>query len=283
MVRIAALRAVAQRFSFALLMMAAIGLMMLGKVDAVLFDAMRARVTDAVAPILDAFSRPTAAVANGIDNLQSLARLREENARLRAENAALQQFQQAAYRLEAENLSLRALMNYNPEARHAFITGRVIAGDRGAFVRSLAISLGADHGVRDGQAVLGSRGLIGRIVQTGARSARLLLITDLNARIPVLVERSRHRAVLGGDNSDQPRLLHLPAEIDVHVGDRIVTSGHGRLFPAGLPVGIVVLVEEGLVRVMPLEDLDRLEYVRIVDFRAALEDAAMMPVPGAGW
>ena len=267
MVRIAALRALAQRFSLAMLLMAAIGLMMLGKVDEVLMDGARGRITDAVSPVLDVMSRPAATVARVVDEAQDLVRLREENARLRAQNDMLLRFEQAAYRLTAENETLRRLTNYYPTAPHRYITARVIADNSGAFVRSLAINLGAGHGVADGQAVIGSNGLAGRVVQTGERSARLLLLTDLNARIPVVVERSRERAVVAGDNTSRPQLVHLPPESDVAVGDRIVTSGHGGMFPAGLPVAQVVLVGDDGVRVRPFEDLSRLEYVRIVDFR----------------
>jgi rod shape-determining protein MreC len=271
MVRIAALRALAQRFSFVMLLLTAIALMMLGKVDEVLMDGVRSRITDAVSPMLDAMSRPAATVADAIDEAQELARLRAENAQLRARNDMLMRFEQAAYRLQAENEALRRLTNYQPTVPHRYITARVIADNSGAFVRSLAINLGAAHGVADGQAVIGSHGLAGRVVQTGDRSARLLLITDLNARIPVVVERSRARSVLAGDNTGRPRLVHLPPEADVTVGDRIVTSGHGGMFPYGVPVGRVVEAGDDGVRVAPFQDLSRLEYVRIVDFRPQVD------------
>ena len=268
MVRVAALRALAHRFSFAFLLMGAFALMMLGKVDAVVVDSVRGRINDAVAPILDAFARPAATVSETVREIDSLARLHEENLRLRAENEELQRFQEAAYRLEAENLSLRMLLNYRPEQLHRFITARVIANDNGAFVRSLGVNLGHDNGIRDGQAAVGSRGLVGRVVQTGERSARLLLITDLNARIPVVLEQSRQRAVLGGDNTDLPMLLHLPPDSGVAVGDRVVTSGDGDMFPPGLLVGMVESIDEGgTVRIRPAENIGRLEYVRIMDFR----------------
>lgn len=279
MVRIVALKAVAQRFSFLLLLVAAFALMTLGKLDTQVSDGVRAHVTDAIAPILDAFSRPVATVADMAAQVKELSELRTENARLRAENMALEQFREAAYRLEAENLSLRTLLNYTPTVAHSFVTARVIGDNSGSFVRSLMINLGSANGIKDGQAVLGGNGLIGRIVQTGDRSARILLITDLNARIPVIVESSRHRAVLGGDNTDQPKLLYLPRESDVTVGDRVVTSGHGGMFPPGLPVGIVTSVNENGVRVQPLEDFSRVEYVRVVEFQdvgaaITLRDAA---------
>ncbi len=274
------MRAMAQRFSLAILLMASIALMMLGKIDAVALDAVRGRLTDALSPILDAVSRPAAAVADMVDQVRMLAEYRELNRRLAAENAALLQFRDAAFRLEAENLSLRLLLNHRPELPHAYITARVIADNSGPFVRNLMVNLGTANGVRDGQAVLGGHGLIGRIVRAGERQARVLLITDFNARIPIRLENSRHRGVLGGDNSELPRLLYLPPDAQPAVGDRVVTQGEDGMFPPGLAIGAIAAVEDGVVRVRPFEDLSRVEYVRIVETRSSGDGAAMVALPG---
>ena len=280
--RLAALKAVAQRFSLAVLLLLSIGAMMVGKLDAVLVESLRGQVTDAVAPILDAASRPVAAVSDAVADTRAFLALREENARLTTLVGELRHYQAVAHRLEAENRSLQALFNYHPEQIHAFITARVIADNSGAFVRSLAVNVGTAAGVGDGMAVVGGRGLAGRTVQTGDRSTRVLLLTDLNARIPVSIERTRQRAVLAGDNTHQPKLSYLPPDNDVAAGDRVVTSGHGGLFPPGLPVGVVASIADGLVRIEPFEDLSRLEYVRILDFRPHAHGAAMRGIPGGG-
>lgn len=273
-------RSAGQRLGFALLVAAAGGLMILGKVDAVLVDRARAEVTDLLAPIMAGLSRPAAAVARMVDTLDELGSLRDENARLRTENEALRQFQDTAYRLEVENRSLQTLLNYQPAGAHAFITARVIADNSGAFLRSVGIDLGRSSGVVDGQAAIGSAGLIGRVVQAGERSARILLLTDFNARIPVVMEQSRHRGVLAGDNSDRPELLYLPPDAHVRIGDRVVTSGDGGMFPAGLPVGTVAGLGGGVVRVQLLEDLSRLEFARIMDFPERTEPAALRSAGG---
>ncbi len=283
MVRIAALRALAHRFSFVLLLMAAVALMVLGRVDPASVEGLRTRVTDALSPMMAMFTQPAASIGDIADDIHDLARLRAENEALMAENASLQEYRQAAFRLEAENLSLRTLMNYRPTVPHAFLSARVIGDNSGAYVRSLAVNLGAENGLRDGQAAMGPRGLVGRVVQTGESTARVLLLTDLNARIPVVLEDSRQRAVLGGDNSDRPRLLHLPPEFEIATGARVVTSGHGGMFPPGLPVGTVASVDGGLVRVEPIEDLGRLEFVRITDFRPGDGGGQMQLHPGFNW
>jgi hypothetical protein len=94
----------------------------------------------------------------------------------------------------------------------------------------------------------------------------VLLLTDLNSRVPVVVEDTRHRGVLAGDNSQQPSLLYLPPDAVVEAGQRIVTSGHGGVFPSGLPVGRISTVGENGVRVEPFVDWDRMEYLRLVNY-----------------
>jgi rod shape-determining protein MreC len=279
-VRIAALRAVSHRFSFALLLLIAVGLLILGRIDIVPLDGVRTSVSDAVAPILDVLSQPAATVSDVVDEVQTLAEIRAENARLKDQVAALEQYQDVAFRLEAENLMLRTLLNYTPDWSYSFLTARVVSDNAGAFVRSLMINLGSNNGVADGQAVLGGRGLLGRIVQTGERSARILLMTDLNFRVPVVIERTQQHAVVGGDNTDKPRLLYLPPDASLRVGDRVVTSGQGGLFPPGLPLGTVADQTDGTVRIDPIEPLDVISYVKIVEFHDVSDTIAFKDAPG---
>ena len=96
-----------------------------------------------------------------------------------------------------------------------------------------------------GQAVVTGEGLAGRIAEVGDNSARVLFVTDVNSRLPVLIERTRERAILAGDNSALLRLTLLQSVQGVQRGDRIVTSGHGGSFPVGIPVGEVVADRRG--------------------------------------
>ena len=170
--------------------------------------------------------------------------------------------------LESENARLRVMLNLAPEAPARFITGRVIGDSGGAFLRSVLINIGARDGVRKGVAAVDGTSLLGRIAEVGNRSSRILLVSDLNSRIPVLVGESRERAILAGDNSDLPKLAYLPVEISIAPGDLVITSGHGGAFPAGLPVGIVVRPDPDSeeLRVEPFYSTRRLEFVRLMDF-----------------
>ena len=264
------------RFTFLGLIFAAFGLMLVGKVDVVLVDRMRAHVTDAMAPILTAISQPVATAANGIENIRDLAVIRDENQRLRKINQRLLQWQIAARSLMAENRSLQGLLNVVPDAKTTFISARVIADSGGVFAHKLVLNAGHSDGVRRGQAVLSSRGLVGRVTEVGNRTARVLLLTDLNSRIPVILESNRERAILAGGNINRPRLIHLRPGTVVTPSERVVTSGHGGTFPPGLPIGVIVSVTNSGVEVQPFVNRSKLEYVSTIDFglRGALPGAA---------
>ncbi len=255
-----------QRFALLFLLGIAIALMLLTKADLSVIDRAYMAVTDAVAPILDAASRPVATAVDVMEQLQELNTVRAENAALRVDNERLLRWQLAARRLEAENDALREALRLAPDPTERFVTARVIGDHGGAFVRSVLINAGRRDGIGVGQAALASTGLAGRVAQVGQRSARVLLVTDMNSRIPVMIGSERTRAVLAGDNSKQPILVYLGPRALVETGDRVLTSGHGGVFPPGLPVGIVAAVEDGVVRVQPYTDGKRLEYLRLVDY-----------------
>ncbi len=255
-----------QRFALSFLVTLAVAITILGRADFVVVQKARTLVADMAAPILDLISRPVGSAVDAIGRVQDLAGLAEENAQLRESNRRLQRWQVAAYRLEVENAALRDMLNVTPDPESRYVTARVVADTGGAFVRSVLVNAGARDGVAQGQAAVTGEGLAGRVVQAGERSARVLLVTDLNSRIPVLVANGRERAVLAGDNSGRPMLLYLGPRARVRAGERVLTSGDGGVFPAGIAVGVVASVEGTEVRIQPFVDWNRLEYLRLIDY-----------------
>ncbi len=272
----------AQRAVVPFLVLLSMMFIVLGKADVLLFDRLRVVIADAAAPLLEALAQPVATMASGVRHVEGVFDLYRENERLREENARLLQWQDVARRLETENAGLRDLTKFVPEGAPRFISAQIIADSGGAFARSVLVSAGGREGVTRGQAAVTGEGLVGRVAEVGGRAARILLLTDLNSHIPVMLDSSRERAVMAGDNSDQPRLLYLPINVTAKPGERIVTDGSGGIFPPGVPVGVVASVDSGIIRVEPYADLSRMEYVRIVDFGlGGVLPQNAMPLPRA--
>ena len=270
-------RATLQRIAFPLLVSLSAMMIILGKADQVVFEALRSSVIDAAAPALDMLSRPLATLDTRVQRVRGVIIVYEDNARLVQENERLLGWQQAARKLASENAQLHELLKLAPEPAISYVTARVIANSGGAYVRSLMVNAGRENGVVRGEAAVNGDGLAGRVSEVGSRAARILLITDLNSRVPVIVEGSRQRAVLAGDNSERPSLRYVEAGGAIKIGDRIVTSGQGGVFPPGLPVGVVTAFGGELARVEPYVELSRVEYLRLVDY--GLADALPDPVP----
>lgn len=230
-----------------------------------IFGGVRNSVADTLTPVISVLGAPFRQVAAFAEGVTGLSELRVENAQLRNENIRLREWYQTALMLESENQSLQALLNVKPDPSHRFITARVIADSGNAFVKSALVAAGENDHVQKGQAVLSGDGLVGRIIESGRRAARILLLTDINSRVPVMLEGSRQKAIVSGNNSDLLELKYLPQDIEVKAGTRIITSGNGGMFMSGLPVGIVV-IKDGQPFVKTYADISRITHVRIVDF-----------------
>lgn len=260
------LKAWAQRFSFLLVVGMTFALMVMGSTDNRLIETLRSQVVDMTTPVLQTLGQPVNSVEQMIANVREIAELRQINSDLRAENERLMAWHHRAQQLEAENTALRDMLNLAPEPDTRFVTARVVGDSGGAFVRSVLIAAGREQGIARGQAALAGEGLVGSVVEVAENSARVLLLTDLNSRIPVAVGREGKRAVLAGDNSPEPALRYLAPDEEVAVGEPIMTSGDGGVFPSGLPVGVISRVDDTGARVRLYADWRDPEFLRLVDY-----------------
>ena len=207
------------KLTLPVLIAAAFGLMLLGKADTVLAERARMALADALAPIYGVLAEPLARLRDAADSAGDVFSLASENARLREENEQLRQWQAIALALDAENTTLKANLHWIPDPAPSFVTARVVADAGGVYARAVLLSAGPNHGITKGQIALDDRGLVGRVTEVGARSVRVLLMTDMNSRIPVILEGSRGRAILAGTNG---------AAAAADVLDRRRAAGRGR-------------------------------------------------------
>jgi rod shape-determining protein MreC len=254
------------RLTLPAMVVASFGLMLVGKVDTVLVERARIAVYDASAPIYAVLAEPIGQMHKAIAEVASLWGLREENAHLRDENERLRRWQSVALALDADNQQLKAAMHWIPDPEASYVTGRVVADAGGVYAKAVLLSVGPNHALHKGQIALDDRGLVGRITEVGSRTARVLLITDMNSRVPVILEGSRSRAILAGTNGPLPRLLYWSEGTVPKEGDRVVTSAEANAFPADLPVGTVRYNAKGVPEVEPDARLYALDIVRVFDY-----------------
>jgi rod shape-determining protein MreC len=282
----AGLRGLADRAALGLLVGLSVLLLVLGKADVQIAGYVGERIGDAATPVLGVLSQPVQATRRALDRFGEMLAVYEENARLREENRRLLAWQAEAARLSVQNRALREMLKVpTTERAPAWTTARVVGDAAGPFVHSLLIDAGAERGVRKGMAALTPEGLVGRVVSVGRSSARVLLLTDYNSKIPVVVERSRDHAILEGDSGAEPALRFLPITARPEVGDMVLTSGDGGLVPPGLAIGRVSAVAEGgEVSVRPFVDWSRLDYVSVLLYEGlpppeADPTAPLVPAP----
>lgn len=251
-------------FSGVVLLGFSILLILISAVRPGLFAPVRASVQDGLSKPLAVFSVPFTSFAEMLEYLFSLTQLKTEAAKLRADNKRLEEWYNTAQLLQAENQSLRDLLRVKLEPSLTFVTTRVIGDTGGPYAQTVIISAGRDNNLNAGDSVLAGGGLIGRITNVQDHTAVVLLMTDLNSRIPVRVEGSNIQAILAGTNGHDLWIERAPEGSTLTNGQRVLTSGIGGVFPPDLPIGVIHNQGDGRVAVRPYADFGRLMFVRVV-------------------
>jgi rod shape-determining protein MreC len=259
-------RQVLSKLTLPVLIAASFALLLVGKADTVLADRVRTALGDALAPIYVVLSEPLGRIRTAASGFVALWDMQAENAQLREENTRLRQWQATALTLDAENRRLKAELRWVPDPAVNFVAARAVADAGGVYARAVLLAVGPNHFIRRGEIALDQSGLVGRVTEVGARTARVLLITDLNSRIPVILEPSGGHAIMTGTNGPRPRLLYWSDGAPPREGERVVTSPEADAFPANLPVGTVRFSAANVPEVQPAAQLDRLEVVRVFDY-----------------
>lgn len=238
-------------------------LLALSRLDHPVVRELRAEVEALIAPAIGAASVPFDPARRLVRQVQSSYDGFAELERLKGENQRLKQVETRARELERRVGELARMTHMLEQQSIEYRTVRVIATSSGAFVHSALLEGGTEQGIRVGHPVINADGLLGRIVEAGKRTSRVLLLTDINSRIPVLIGTNQVRAIMSGDNSVAPRIAMLPQEAGVDHGEEIVTSGIGGMFPRGLRLGAVALANDG-PRVTLDAGLGDLEFVSVL-------------------
>lgn len=253
-----------RRLLLAVLVVVLTAVFLLWRIDSPRVERFRAQVTDRLVPNLDWAMAPVTGAINLLRDFQSYQRLTEQNQELRSELRKMQTWKEAALQLEQENARLLDLNNVRLDPRLTYVTGVVLADSGSPFRQSVLLNVGGRDGLVEGWATMDGIGLVGRISGVGENTARVILLTDTSSRIPAVIQPSGQRAIIAGDNSAAPPIDFLENPDLVRPGDRVISSGDGGVFPAGLLIGQIAADPTGRLRVRLAADFERLEFLRVL-------------------
>lgn len=240
------------------------------------------------------FVKVTAATVRGVTGIWrdyvDLRSLREENKRLQLEVGTLRRRLERLEEQALETQRLQRLLAMRQASQADFLTARVVGKDATNWFQTILLDRGSLEGVRRNQPVLAPDGLVGRVVEVTATSARVQLLTDPVSAAGGLIQRTRVTGIVSGSLGAGARMRYLPLMADVTVGDEVITSGMGGVFPKGILIGRVTAVDRKSgalfqeAMLQPAVDLNRLEEVLILTSlkTGASPKAAAGTEPGKG-
>lgn len=252
------------------------------RIDSPRVERFRAAVIDRVVPNMDWALVPVTKFVGMVENFQSYASLYDQNQELRRELQQMKSWKEAAVQLEQQNAKLLAQNQVRLDPKLTSVSGVVLADAGSPFRQSVLLNVGSRDGIVDGWATMDGLGLVGRISGVGQSTARVILLTDASSRIPVTIQPSGQKAMLVGDNSANPPVEFLESPEQVRPGDRVISSGDGGVFPAGLLVGQVELGTDQRLRVRLAADYERLNFLRVLRSHPAeqiTEAGGLIPPP----
>ncbi len=194
---------------------------------------------------------------------------RKRNLELEQENRQMQSQLRQVQEVSLQNERLRKLLAFVDDLDRPALPAQVIGEDASNWARTIIIDKGTQAGLRNGLPVVAAQGVVGRIIKTAPASSRVLLVTDASSAVAALIQRTRTRGVARG-RGDNLSVEYALRNADIQIGDLLVTSGMGGVFPKGLPLGLVESVEKdqfGLfqqVKAAPTIDFSLLEEVMVI-------------------
>lgn len=207
------------------------------------------------------------AISRSLSSILPWKDLRDENGYLREENKLLARKVEEAKLFATENNRLRDLLGFRQVIPYTTIPAQVIGRDPTNWSNSIIIDKGLNSGVRPDRAVISAKGLVGRVLELGNHSAKVLLITDPNSKVGVLIQRNGQGGILVGRPDGKCRMIYIALDSDVRPGDKVLTAGFGTIYPKGILVGEVISVEREPGRLYkcavtrPSQDMSKLEEV----------------------
>ena len=251
-----------QRFSLFILAVISITLIFLETIDTKPLNRIRSFTKDIIYRGAVVTTYPTKIFSTSYVTIGEHFSLYNDYDKLKKENKDLQNKISKSDYLELENSQLRKLIEEQVESESNLVSARVMLDKQSPYLNSFVINIGANKDIKNGMAVLDGRNFIGRIVDVNFFSSRVLLVTDLNSKIPIISEPSGNHAILSGRGTSKPTLEYLSENHQIQDGDKIYTSGKEGIFAPGIIIGQAVYRQDG-IKVKLYSELNQITFVNI--------------------
>ena len=255
-------RGTQQRFSLFVLIIISVLLILVETIETKPLNKIRSFVKDVVYRGAIVISSPINGISNLTDFMNDHLNLSSDYDKLVEENEKLKSNISEVDFLALENTQLKKIIDEQVESSSNLVSARVMLEEQSPYLNSFVINIGSNKNIKNGMAVLDGKNFIGRIVDVNFFSSRVLLVADLNSKIPILTVPSGNHAILSGHGKDELSLDYLPENHNVKVGDKIYTSGKEGIFTPGMPIG-KIKIEKNKVRVLLFSDLSQITFVNI--------------------
>ena len=251
-----------QKFSLFALVVLSIVLISIETIEAKPFNYFRSFIKDTIYRGSLVVSAPFKVFDNFADYIDKHLNLYSNYDELKKENNELKNNISESDFLEFENAQLRKLIEEQVSSSSDLLSARVMIDKQSPYLNSFIINIGSNKNIKNGMAVLDGKNFVGRIVDVNFFSSRVLLVSDLNSKIPVIIEPSGHHAILSGHGTNKPILEYLPENYTIQDGDKVYTSGKEGIFSPGIPIG-EIKIEKEVVKTSLFSDLSQITFINI--------------------
>jgi len=251
-----------QKFSLFALIVLSIIFLSIERIETKPLKYFRAFVKDVIYRGASVVSAPSKSINNFSDFVKQHLHLYDDFSKLKEENNELKNKISETNFLELENSQLRKLIEEQASSNSNLVSARVMLDKQSPYLNSFIINIGSNKSIKNGMAVLDGKNFIGRIVDVNFFSSRVLLVSDLNSKIPVITEPSANHAILSGHGKNKPTLEYLPENHNIQDGDKVYTSGKEGIFFPGIPIG-EVKIEDGIIQTLLFSDLSQITFINI--------------------
>ena len=264
-------RGAKQKFSLFVLILLSVFIFALDTTNLKPIKIARALINDGVYRISAISSSPITFASATKDFFVNHIFLYKENVELKKELQNLKNTQFNQVYLETENKKLQEIIDIEKKSTYSSVTAKVMVDKNSPFLNSIIINKGSGSKIKLGMPVLSEGNLVGRVVEVNFLSSRILLLNDLNSRIPVVVSPNGSQSILSGAGKLKPNLEYLPDQFTLQDNNFVYTSGKDGVFYDGIPVGKAIF-EDDKMKVKLFSDPTQLAFVNIVldkviDFR----------------